>query len=61
MTFRRILSDREYQLEFEKSKNHILVNGKKVPIDWDVKLDLIKPGAFKKYIGSIFSLYINNI
>ena len=52
MTFRRILSDREYQLEFEKSKNHILVNGKKVPIDWDVKLDLIKPGAFKKYRGS---------
>lgn len=48
MTFRRILADREYQLQFEKSKNHILVNGKKIPIDWDVKLDLIKPGAFKK-------------
>jgi hypothetical protein len=52
MTFRRILSNREYQLEFEKSKNHILANGEKVPIDWDVKLDLIKPGAFRKYRGA---------
>lgn len=52
MTFRRIVADREYHLEFEKSKNHILVNGEKLPIDWDVKLDLIKPGAFRKYRGS---------
>ena len=51
MTFRRISSDREYQLQFEKSKNHILINGYQVPIDWDVKIDLIKPGAFRKHRG----------
>ena len=45
-TFRRILAQRE--LDQEKPQNHILVNGELRSIDWDVKIDLIKPGAFKK-------------
>ena len=51
MTYRRVLADREIQLECKNSKNHILVAGKRVSIDWDVKVDLIKPGAFKKHRG----------
>jgi len=52
MTFRRILSDREIQLEYKKSKNHILINGYRIPIDWDVKIDFIRPGAFRKHRGT---------
>jgi hypothetical protein len=46
MTFRRLDLSREMQEE--KTNNYILINGARHPIDWDVKLDLIKPGAFKK-------------
>ena len=45
-TFRRLLTSRE--LHEEPSENNLLINGEYVPIDWDVKIDLIKPGAFKK-------------
>lgn len=45
-TFRRLSASRELQEEsWERS---ILINGEYCPIDWDVKIDLIKPGAFKK-------------
>ena len=46
MTFRRVSTERE--LREEKLENYILVNGQKHAVDWDVKIDLIKPGAFKK-------------
>lgn len=45
-TFRRMTLSRE--LQEEKTNNYILIDGKRQPIDWDVKIDLIKPGAFKK-------------
>ena len=46
VTFRRLLTHRESQED--KTGNFILMNGQQVPINWDVKIDLIKPGAFKK-------------
>jgi len=51
MTFRRLFTNHETKLEEEKSENHILINGEQVPIDWDVEIDMIKPGAFRKYRG----------
>ena len=45
MTFRRLLASRDLK---EDPENYILVNGKSIPIDWDVKIDLIRPGAYKK-------------
>lgn len=45
-TFRRMTLSKE--LQEEKTDNYILMNGKRHPIDWDVKIDFIKPGAFKK-------------
>tara|TARA_R100000008_G_C3585465_1_gene171918 strand:+ start:655 stop:1506 length:852 start_codon:yes stop_codon:yes gene_type:complete len=47
VTFRRLLASRE--LNNTGSENFILINQEQVPIDWDVKIDLIKPGAFKKH------------
>tara|TARA_R110002074_G_scaffold154998_1_gene310680 strand:- start:1365 stop:2225 length:861 start_codon:yes stop_codon:yes gene_type:complete len=49
ITFRRLVADRELQLEDKKSENYILIDGQPVPIGWDVEIDLIKPGAYKKY------------
>ena len=49
VTFRRLLASRE--LNEESSENYILVNGRQKSINWDVKLDLIKPGAYKKQRG----------
>tara|TARA_B100000131_G_C18122209_1_gene613331 strand:- start:1804 stop:2664 length:861 start_codon:yes stop_codon:yes gene_type:complete len=46
VTFRRLLTHRE-SLE-DRVGNFILINGDQIPISWDVKIDLIKPGAFKK-------------
>ena len=46
MTFRRIMTNRE--LTEDRYENYILINGKKVAIEWDAKVDLIKPGAFRK-------------
>ena len=46
MTFRRLLSSRE--LEEDQFDNYILVNDEKHVMDWDVKIDRIKAGAFKK-------------
>jgi len=36
MTFRRLFTNHELEIEEEKSENHILINGEQVPIDWDV-------------------------
>ena len=47
MTFRRLLTSRE-TLDTEEKENYILINGERVYVDWDVKIDLIKPGAFSK-------------
>tara|TARA_R100000008_G_scaffold86055_1_gene77709 strand:- start:8416 stop:9276 length:861 start_codon:yes stop_codon:yes gene_type:complete len=46
VTYRRMVLSSE--LQEEKTTNYILINGKRRPIDWDVKIDLIKPGAYKK-------------
>ena len=51
MTFRRLFTNHELEIEEEKSENHILINGEQVPIKWDVEIDMIKPGAFRKYRG----------
>jgi len=48
MTFRRMLADRELKEQESETENFLLINGKRVPIKWDTKIDLIKPGAFKK-------------
>jgi hypothetical protein len=47
VTFRRLLADRELQ-ESALEEKYIIINGTYVPIDWDVTIDLIKPGAFRK-------------
>ena len=44
-TYRRILTEREAS-EIEM-KNFISINNQRIPIDWDVKIDLIKPGSYK--------------
>jgi len=44
-TFRRILTSRDLDV---KQKNHILVNGINLPIDWDVKIDLFKPSCYRQ-------------
>jgi hypothetical protein len=49
VTFRRLVSHRE--LQQEESENYILINGKNVPINWDTKLDLMKPGSYRKQRG----------
>ena len=49
VTFRRLLASRELaEVEQEASENFLLIDGRHVPIEWDTKIDLIKPGAFKK-------------
>ena len=40
MTYRRIFSTREVEDE-DKVVNYILVNGKRIHIDWDVKINLM--------------------
>jgi hypothetical protein len=45
-TFRRILTSRPEEV---KQKNHILINGSSVPIDWDVKIDLMKPSCYRQH------------
>jgi hypothetical protein len=52
VTFRRLFTDRELQLENKKPENYILIDGQPVSIAWDVEVDLIKPGAFKEYRGT---------
>jgi hypothetical protein len=47
VTFRRLLSERDLQ-DLEDSKNYILINGAKKEINWDVKINLIKPGCYRK-------------
>jgi len=51
MTFRRLLASREITQEEEATENFLLINGNHVPINWDTKIDLIKPGAFRKSRG----------
>ena len=46
-TFRRLLTSRELK-DDNMTEAGLLINGEYVPINWDVKIDLIKPGAFKK-------------
>lgn len=46
-TFRRLLASRELEND-GPNENSLLINGQYLPVDWDVKIDLIKPGAFKK-------------
>lgn len=49
VTFRRLLASRELaEVEQEASENFLLIDGRHVPIEWDTKIDLIKPGAFKR-------------
>ena len=47
VTFRRLLSSRDLQ----KSKNYIVVDGKKVNIDWDTKIDLMPKNCYKTQRG----------
>tara|TARA_R110000824_G_scaffold248156_1_gene437247 strand:- start:249 stop:1109 length:861 start_codon:yes stop_codon:yes gene_type:complete len=52
VTFRRLLANQELnEIEREGSENFLLINGRDVPIEWDTKIDLIKPGAFRKSRG----------
>ena len=52
MTFRRLLSNRELNVQEEETENFLLIGGQHVPINWDTKIDLIKPGAFRKSKGT---------
>ena len=52
VTFRRLVTNRELQLENKKPESYILIDGQPVSIAWDVEIDLIKPGAYKKYNGT---------
>ena len=45
VTFRRLLSARDLQ----KSKNYIVVDGKKVDIDWDTKIDLMPKNCYRTW------------
>jgi len=45
MTFRRLLSAKD----LEKSENYILVDGKCVEIDWDVKIDLMSDNCYRTW------------
>ena len=45
MTFRRLLSARD----LEESKNYILVNDRRVQIDWDVKVDLMPSNCYRTW------------
>ena len=45
VTFRRILSARD----LEEPENYILINDKRVEIDWDVKIDLMPSNCYKTY------------
>lgn len=47
VTFRRLLASRELNEQITE-ENYIIINGDHVPIEWDVTIDLIKPGAFRK-------------
>ena len=49
MTYRRLLAERELKQQDSESENFILINGQRVSIEWDTKIDLIKAGAYKKY------------
>lgn len=49
MTYRRLLAERELKEQDSESENFILINGQRVSIEWDTKIDLIKAGAYKKY------------
>ena len=49
MTYRRLLAERELKEQASESENFILINGQRVSIEWDTKIDLIKAGAYKKY------------
>tara|TARA_Y100001973_G_scaffold99726_1_gene159402 strand:- start:48 stop:905 length:858 start_codon:yes stop_codon:yes gene_type:complete len=49
MTHRRLLAEREIKEQDSESENFILINGQRVSIEWDTKIDLIKAGAYKKY------------
>ena len=51
MTYRRLFADHEVKLEEKKSENYILINGEAIPIQWDVEIDMIKAGSYKKYRG----------
>ncbi len=48
MTYRRLLAERELKQENSESENFILINGQRVGIEWDTKIDMIKAGAFRK-------------
>tara|TARA_A100001515_G_scaffold141463_1_gene138491 strand:+ start:415 stop:1269 length:855 start_codon:yes stop_codon:yes gene_type:complete len=50
VTFRRLLSFRELSQQ-QESENYILINGDNVPINWDVKVDLIKTNCYRKHRG----------
>ena len=43
VTFRRILSARD----LEEPENYILINGQRIEIDWDVKIDLMPSNCYK--------------
>lgn len=51
VTFRRLFTKHESEKEEQQNDNYILVNGAPITINWDVKIDLIKPGAYKKHKG----------
>jgi len=46
-TFRRILSTRD----LEKPENYVLIDGRRVEIDWDVKVDLMPKNCFRTWRG----------
>ena len=48
MTYRRILSAREIADE-EKTTSYILVGGRKIHIDWDVKINLMSNKCYKRW------------
>jgi len=47
MTFRRLLSTKD----LEEPENYILVNGQRIEIDWDVKVDLMPKNCYRSWRG----------
>tara|TARA_R100000008_G_scaffold73283_2_gene51690 strand:+ start:3057 stop:3923 length:867 start_codon:yes stop_codon:yes gene_type:complete len=48
ITFRRLLSERHRDPFTTRLCRHIIIDGEKHDIEWDVKINLIKPSAYKR-------------
>jgi hypothetical protein len=60
VTFRRLLSARQQDTNTSKFHNHIIIGGEKHAIDWNTKVDLIKPSAYKNCNGRKPSMIVTH-